>query len=128
MGNGADMREYVDTAVVPGAKEKSLLDTGATMNAICSKLLAEYGLSDKVDSSKAGLIQLADGTKVKSEGSISVQVEVGGKNYHVEYKVTPNLRPRIIYGAGFLDTTGILQNFRDAVKNHFNGKGEAPKN
>ena len=48
MRNGNDIREYVDTTVVPGTSERSLLDTGAGTNAISAQLIAEYGLTDQI--------------------------------------------------------------------------------
>ena len=128
IASGGDMREYIDTSIVPGASERSLLDTGASLDAICPKLLAEYGISNKVDSSKAAVIELADGTKVKTDGVINVTVEVSGKEFAVEFRVMPNLKPKIIYGAPFLEKAGILRQFREAVRMNLGTNGQKPKN
>ena len=128
MANGGDMREYIDTSVVPGAAEKSLLDTGASLDAICPKLLAEYGISNKIDASKAAVIELADGTKVKTDGVINVTVDVSGKEFEVEFRVMPNLRPKIIYGAPFLEKAGILRQFREAIRTNLGQSSQESKN
>ena len=119
MGLGKDMREYIDTAVVPGTSERSLLDTGATFDAINAQLLAEYGLSDKIDSNQSGRASLADGTSVKVEGHVQIPVEVNNNKYKVNFRVVDKLQPKIIYGVPFLTETGVLKKFRDSVKEQF---------
>ena len=115
MGKGDDVREYVETTIVPGTSERSLLDTGASLNAICPKLLAEYGISDKIQTEQARFVKLADDTLVKIEGSIKIQVNVNGTGHSVNFSVMPDINPKIIYGTPFLADTGILDDFRKAV-------------
>ena len=109
--DNGDLREYVDTTIVPGSTEKSMLDTGASDNAICPKLLAEYGISDQVDSSKAGFARLANNSIHRMDGEISVKIALGVKEYVVNFKVVPNLSPRIIFGVPFLKESGVLRYF-----------------
>ena len=128
MGMGNDMREYVDTAIVPGSSERSLLDTGATMDAISAQLLTECGLADKVSNAEAGRVALADGTSVKIEGTIVIPVEVNNKKHKVQFKVVDKLQPKIIYGIPFLEETGILNKFRESVREHLGKKNNSSKN
>ena len=119
IGNGADMREYIDTEVVPGVsstRQRSLLDTGASIDAICPELIKECGLEEQIDTSQQRFIELADKTLVKIEGMIQIKVNVKGKEYEVNYAVMPGIKPKIIYGMPFLKATGILQEFSKAIK------------
>lgn len=128
MGNQGDLREYIDTEVVPGTNEKSLLDTGASVDAICPKLLIECGLSDQVEAAEARFIELADKSLVKIEGTIEMRVNVRGNEHQVKFVVMPGIKPNIIYGMPFLKATGILKDFQDAIKNRFNNTNNVSKN
>ena len=128
MGNQGDLREYIDTEIVPGTNEKSLLDTGASVDAICPKLLIECGISDQVVAAEARFIELADKSLVKIEGTIEMKVNVRGKEYQVKFVVMPGIKPNIIYGMPFLKATGILKDFQDAIKNRFSNTTDPAKN
>ena len=112
---GNDVREYVQTTIVPGSSEQSLLDTGASLDAICPKLLTEYGIADKIKTEQERFVKLADETLVKIDGTIDIKVNVNGTEYQVNFTVMPNIKPKIIYGTPFLAATGILDEFRSSV-------------
>ena len=122
------MREYIDTEVVPGNTIKSLLDTGASVDAICPKLVAECGLSGEIENTESRFIELADKSLVKVEGFITMKVNVKGKDYSVKYTVMPGIKPEIIYGMPFLQQTGILNDFQQAVKSRFSNNITTSKN
>ena len=119
MGKGTDMREYIETTIVPGSSERSLLDTGASVDAICPKLLAEYGIADQVKTEQSRFIELADKSLVKTEGTIDIKVNVNGTDHSVKFTVMPDIKPKIIYGTPFLAATGILDEFRNTVRQRF---------
>ena len=118
MNKNGDIREYVETTLKPGKSSLSLLDTGAMVNAISSELVDDCGRQNEIDRSKAGVIELANKETAQSAGTLTTQVEIQGSKFNIEFRVVPNLKPQIIYGAPFLNDTGILQDFRNSVNSH----------
>ena len=118
MHKEGDIREYVDTTLKPEEKHRSLLDTGAMVNAINEELVNRCGWKNEVNHDNAANIELANKHTVKSAGTIFMNVEIKGHKYKVEFRVVPDLTPLIIYGAPFLLETGILDEFRNSVNNH----------
>ena len=118
MNKNGDIREYVETSLTPGRTELSLLDTGAMVNAINMKLVEDCGMQNKIDRTREGQIELANKEIAFSAGALTTFVEIAGRKYQIEFRVVPNLKPEIIYGAPFLKDTGILQDFRKSVTNH----------
>ena len=113
-----DVREYVETNLAPGVTHKSLLDTGAMVNAISESVVATCGWQNEIDISRKATIELANKAAAESAGTLTVKVDINGKNYEVEFRVVTDLEPKIIYGAPFLSETGILNEFRNSVNNH----------
>ena len=120
MNQNGDIREYVETTLKLGVTVKSLLDTGAMVNAISLDLIEQCSWKNQLDTSKSGNIELADKKTATCAGIINTPIEINGTHYDVEFRVIANLNPRIIYGAPFLNDTGILEEFRYSVNNRLN--------
>ena len=118
MNNNGDVREYVDTKLGADTTVRSLLDTGAMVDAISEGLVKECGRKDEIDTSKASTVELANKQTAVSAGTINIPVEIQGQKYEINFRVVPDLKPQIIYGTPFLNQTGILTEFRNSVNSH----------
>ena len=114
--NKGELREYVTTEVVAGKNEKTLLDSGASASAVSAELIAEIGQSDQIDQTRAGSVKMANNKAVPSCGRISIAIKVNGKSFTVDFVVIEGLSPSVILGAPFLDKTGVLKKFKEAIK------------
>ena len=113
-----DSREYVKTTVTPDKSEKSLLDTGAMINAISTKLVEDCGMQNEIDRSETVRVELTNEESFYSVGTLTTFVEIAGRKYLLKFHVVPGLNPNIIYGTPFLEKIGILHDFRKSVKSH----------
>ena len=128
MGNSGDMREYVNTKLSENVTERAMLDTGATVDAICPDLVKQLGLSNDIQTEQSRFIELADKSLVKIEGTIEKEVIVKNKPYKVKFTVMPGIKPKIIYGTPFLQATGILDEFKKSVQDKFSNPQSQSKN
>jgi len=111
-----ELREYLITEVVPGTSEKTLLDTGASESAVSEELIKQINLEDKIDRSHSGNVAMANNSVVQSAGRIKINIAIKSISYAVDFVVVSDLSPRVILGAPFLNQTGILKKFKDAVR------------
>ena len=60
--------------------------------------------------------------------SSSQEIIITHKKHKVQFKVVDKLQPKIIYGIPFLEETGILNKFRESVREHLGKKNNSSKN
>lgn len=117
-----ESNEYVFTEVVPGKTEKSLLDTGANKNGICSSLLTEHGMSDQIDTDRKGKVTVANNAEFETNGVIKIEIVIEGEPYEVEFHVIKDLVPRVILGTPFMQDTGIYKDFVASIQSRLMAK------
>ena len=98
---------------VLGTHFHALIDTGAGVSAISQDTFCKLQKirSINVDKSKTSHIQLADGSLVKTQGNVTLQIKIDQGTYEENFCILPELGQDIILGMPFLTKYSAKLNF-----------------
>lgn len=85
-----------------------LLDSGANVTVLgngCEELIDKWGIESN---NKRMTVCTADGTKLRSHGSITLPLEYNGKRKYIKAIIIPEISKQLILGMNFWQSFGII--------------------